>query len=257
MGSGRTATSFRISANTPPVPTSTAGPNTGSRVTPTIISVPPSTCCWICTPSMRGRALGPRGARDELGVDRPWPRLAEPTDRRTSPASDLWGKSGEAIFITTGKPMSAAMRAASAAEWATPSPARGTPKDSSNCRDASAPRGADRSAPTSVECRRPPPWGGGSAWACGTGTTTRPRWYSAKVRSAAKQLRNDRNSGTPASTSVLKPCSSVLNEFHVTTMGFDTLVDEGHDVLGEPVREPAQRSGEADHDDVDVRGRRR
>ena len=133
-------TSARISANTPPVPTSTAGPNTGSRVTPTIISVPPSTCCWIWTPSMRARRLA-LGARATSSPYTARASAADPTDRRTRPASDLWGKSGEAIFMTTGKPMSAATRPASAAEWATASPASGTPKASRSRRAASAPRG--------------------------------------------------------------------------------------------------------------------
>jgi hypothetical protein len=69
---------------------------------------------------------------------------------------------------------------------------------------------------------------------------------------AEKQLRNDLNSGTPASTRVRKPASSVLKEFQVTTTGFGQLVDERDDVLGEPVRQPPERTRQPDNDHVDV-----
>ncbi len=143
------------------------------------------------------------------------------TDSRTNPASDLWGKSGEATFITTGKPMAAATRAASAADRARPSPARGMPKDSSRRRDASAPKGVAPGPPASVRAVAAP-FGRRRDSGARDRNVVDATWYRSKARSAAKQLRNDRNSGTPASTSVVKPCSSVLNEFHVTTMGFST-----------------------------------
>src|SRR5579863_3698738 len=104
-----------------------------------------------------------------------------------------------------------AATAAAAALWARPSPVRGMPKDSRRRRDASGPRGEALVEPASV-----------SAVAASLGRRLgmglRERndddacWYRAKARRAVKQLRNDRNNGTPASMSVLNPASSVLKE---------------------------------------------
>ena len=116
-----------------------------------------------------------------------------------------------------------------------PSPARGMPKDSSSRRARSAPRTAPRRRLRRLQRRRrrrrqsAASPGRSLAGAASSRARTRSRTESpppvrsaAKCGRAAKQLRNDRNMGTPASTRVRNPCSSVLNEFHVTTMGFST-----------------------------------
>ena len=63
--------------------------------------------------------------------------------------------------------------------------------------------------------------------------------------------------GIPASMRVLKPFSSVLNEFQVTTMGLAiSSVKATMSSAKRSVSRP-EGAGEADDDDVDVRGRRR
>ena len=62
--------------------------NTGSWVTPTIISTPPTTCCWIWTPSIRALRVALQGPGHELGVDGrgladAWPRPGGRDRRRT------------------------------------------------------------------------------------------------------------------------------------------------------------------------------
>ena len=103
-GGTRMATSSNTSTITPPRPNATAGPNSSSRLTPTIVSTPlgavsqtstPSTCAPFASRAMV-RMKSSQHSRTAAGPSTP---------RRTSPRSDLWAMSGESIFMTTGAPI--------------------------------------------------------------------------------------------------------------------------------------------------------
>ena len=102
-------------------------PKLGSVTAPTMTStLLRETCCWTCTPVSTASALYARALSIRVWYTRSaCSRSATPTS--TPPASVLCRMSSETIFITTGKPMSAAKSAASAADWATPSRGSGTP----------------------------------------------------------------------------------------------------------------------------------
>src|SRR4029077_21161128 len=114
-GGTRNVTSPNTSVKIPPVPTVTTGPNNSSCETPMSISTPPLTISHTSTPSTRALlsarfALASRSsyaARTSLGDDTP---------TRTRPASLLCSRSGDEIFITTGKPTALAAFTAAADE---------------------------------------------------------------------------------------------------------------------------------------------
>ncbi len=118
-GGTRKVTSPNTSVNTPPVPIVTTGPKSWSCDTPTSISTPPVTISQTSTPSMRGffpdfLPAFVASVSSSSYVERTSFADCRPT--RTSPASLLCSRSGDDTFITTGKPICFAARAASAAD---------------------------------------------------------------------------------------------------------------------------------------------
>ena len=152
--------------------------------------------------------------------------------------------------MTTGKPMALASRPASAAEWARPSPARGTPKASSSRREASAPSG--------------PPAGPGLGQRGGgvgrqlrrhllAGPEGRRRLLVAgEVAQGAEAVAKRPEHGDAGVDEGAESLLVGLERVPGDDDGLGHLVGEGHDVLGETVGEPAQRPGEPDDDDVDL-----
>ena len=101
-GGTRKVTSRSTSTNTPPSPTITTGPNSGSCETPTTVSTPPLTVSHTSTPSTRARFPPARRALRMSSSCTVRTSRADPTPTRTRPRSLLCVRSGDDTFITTG-----------------------------------------------------------------------------------------------------------------------------------------------------------
>ena len=87
--------------STPPEPTSTTGPKTGSTFTPRASSSAPRAWRWIRKPSS---ARPGTAARTLASMRRHASATAARSDspRATPPTSDLWGRAAAQAFTTTG-----------------------------------------------------------------------------------------------------------------------------------------------------------
>src|SRR5215831_8288269 len=126
MGAGASAMSFRISTAMPPSPTSTTGPNCGSRRAPTITSASPRTVSCTMKPSRRPRGVD-RARRAAISRAATTTSVGETRPSRTAPRSLLCTMSREMAFSTTGKPSRAASSAAASGVAAVASRATGIP----------------------------------------------------------------------------------------------------------------------------------
>ena len=132
IGTGRNTTSATASANTPPTPSITFGPNCGSRTMPAISSRLPLTIgatSTVTAPSAEVAFASRSAAADSTDA-------ASVSRRRTSPRSVLWAIASPHSLATTGKPIAVAAAAASAAVVTSRSSAIGTPYSRSNALDA-------------------------------------------------------------------------------------------------------------------------
>ena len=102
-GSSSVALSFNSSTSTPPEPTVITGPNSGSRVKPTISSATP--------PSHHALDIEAGAKRRSAARPRRAPRLRRFRLSLTAPASDLWAT--PSAFSATGKPSAIAAATAS------------------------------------------------------------------------------------------------------------------------------------------------
>ena len=128
-GSRRTAVSRKASTHTPPRPTATTMPQSGSRAVPTKSSMPASRIGVTSTPSRRACGAAWRTA---VSIScHACATCASPRSRsRTPPMSVLCVMSGEAIFSATRPPKRRAHRAPSSAERVISAGITGTPKRS-------------------------------------------------------------------------------------------------------------------------------
>ena len=125
MGALRNATSSITSARTPPEPTITTGPNTGSRRTPRMHSTP---LTIGATSVPRISALAWNAAARATSVSCSAAAFSGATSSATPPDSVLCAMSGDRTFIATGAPIAPAICAASSELRATAHPPPGCPR---------------------------------------------------------------------------------------------------------------------------------
>ena len=127
IGTRRIATSATASASTPPMPTSTVGPNCSSWETPAISSRVPETMGATSTPVASSSGLAASSSSCAAAATAP----GSDNPRRTSPRSVLCAICSPHSLTATGRPTPVAASAAISASVTRCSGAKGTPKPAS------------------------------------------------------------------------------------------------------------------------------